>query len=132
MKKLIEVSFPKGKQVNANIKGFDILTDQSIKSGGNGEAPSPFDFFLSSLATCAGFYAVSFCKSREINTDGMSVELSREVNPETKLVSNIEINLVLPKEFPTKYEKSIIRAMDQCSVKKHLDTPPSIATITSR
>jgi len=132
MKKVIEVSFPKGKQVSANIKGFDLLTDQPVAAGGNGEAASPFDFFLSSLATCAGFYAVSFCQSRDIDTTGMSVELSREVDKETKLISNIEIKLIVPTGFPEKYEKSILRAMDQCSVKRHLDNPPAISTITVR
>ncbi len=132
MKKVIEVSFPKGKQVSANIKGFELLTDQPVSAGGNGEAASPFDFFLSSLATCAGFYAVSFCQSRELDTTGMSVELSREVDRETKLISNIEIKLIVPTGFPEKYEKSIIRAMDQCSVKRHLDNPPAISTITVR
>jgi ribosomal protein S12 methylthiotransferase accessory factor len=129
MKKIIDVTFPKGKQVNANMKGFDILSDQPVRAGGNGEAPSPFDFFLSSLATCAGFYAVSFCQSREIDTTGMSLELSREVDPETRLVSDIQIKLNLPEGFPTKYQKAIIKAMDQCSVKKHLDHPPVIETI---
>lgn len=131
MKKVIDVTFPKGKQVSANIKGFDLLTDQPVRAGGDGEAASPFDFFLSSLATCAGFYAVSFCQAREIDTAGMTLELFREVNPETKLIENIQIKLNVPEGFPSKYEKAIIKAMDQCSVKKHLDNPPVIETITS-
>ncbi len=129
MKKVIDVSFPKGKQVNANIKGFDILSDQPVKAGGDGEAPGPFDFFLSSIASCAGFYASSFCESRDINTTGMSLELSRQVDPETKMVSDIKIKLNLPDGFPQKYSKAIIKAMDQCSVKKHLVHPPMIETI---
>jgi len=132
MKTIVEVTFPGGKQVNANIKGFDLLTDQPVIQGGTGKAPSPFDFFLSSLATCAGFYAVSFCQSRDIDTTGMKVELSREVDPEKKLISAIEIKLITPKDFPEKYNKSIIRAMDQCSVKKVLDNPPVISTIVSK
>lgn len=129
MKTVVEVSFPKGKQVNANIKGFDLLTDQPISQGGEGEAASPFDFFLASLASCAGFYAVSFCQSRDIDTAGMSLELSREIDPESKLVSNIEIKLHTPKGFPEKYLKAIVKSMNKCSVKKHLENPPTIKTI---
>ncbi len=131
MKTIVEVSFPKNKQVLANIKGFELLTDQPVSAGGENAAASPFDLFLSSLATCAGFYAVTFCQSRDIKTTGMSIELSREVNKETKLVSDIEIKLNVPEGFPEKYRKSIIRSMDQCSVKKHLDNPPRISTITA-
>ncbi len=129
MKKVIDVTFPKGKQVNANIKGFDILADQPVRAGGDGEAPGPFDFFLSSIASCAGFYASSFCQSREIDTTGMSLELLRKVDPETRMVSDIQIKLNLPEGFPRKYSKAIIKAMDQCSVKKHLVQPPMIETI---
>ena len=131
MRKIVEVSFPKNKQVLANIKGFELLTDQPKAEGGENEAASPFDFFLSSLATCAGFYAVTFCQSRDINITGMSIGLSREVNKETRLISDIELKLIVPEGFPEKYKKSIIRAMDQCSVKKHLDNPPKITTITT-
>ncbi len=73
---LIEVSFPGGKKVDASIKGFTIPTDQPISSGGEGSAPSPFDLFLSSIATCAGIYALGFCESKGIDTTGLKLEMS--------------------------------------------------------
>jgi ribosomal protein S12 methylthiotransferase accessory factor len=51
------VNFPGGKKVDAIYKGFTINTDQPEKGGGEGTAPSPFDLFLSSIGTCAGFYS---------------------------------------------------------------------------
>lgn len=131
MKKVVEVTFPKGKQVNANIKGYDILSDQPERAGGNGEAPAPFDFFLASIANCAGFYAISFCQTRDIDTTGMTLDLSREIDSETRMVSNIEIRLNLPEGFPEKYKKAIIKSMDQCSVKKHITNPPKFNTVTT-
>ena len=60
----IKVTFPGGLRVDAEYKGFVVKTDQPVHQGGEGTASSPFDLFLISIATCAGFYAVAFCKER--------------------------------------------------------------------
>lgn len=49
-----------------------------------------------------------------------------ERSPETKLISKIRISLKLPEGFPEKYRSAILRATDQCAVKKHLVAPPAI------
>ena len=67
------VDFPGGKKVAAHYAGFDIATDQGVDSGGEGTAPEPFDFFLASLATCAGYYVLKFCEGRSIPTDGITL-----------------------------------------------------------
>ena len=59
------VSFPAGKRVDAQYKGFTIQTDQSRHGGGDGAAPEPFDLFLASIATCAGVYVKGYCDARE-------------------------------------------------------------------
>jgi len=127
---LIEVSFPGGKRVDAHIKGFTVATDQPEKAGGEGSAPSPFDLFLSSIATCAGIYAIGFCDSKGIDSEGLKLELDVTRNSEIGLIDNVELKLTLPEGFPTKYEKAIVRAMDLCAVKKHMLTPPNFDIVT--
>ncbi len=39
---------------------FPIATDQPIADGGMQTAPSPFDLFRASLATCAGYCVAAF------------------------------------------------------------------------
>ena len=72
------VSFPGGKRVTAHYDGFDIATDQGVDSGGTGTAPEPYDLFLASLATCAGYYVLKFCSSRSqfwwIDTPSVAME----------------------------------------------------------
>ena len=67
----MEITFPGGVQVSAQHKGFEIIADQPEKNGGQNTAPSPFDFFLISLGTCAGFFALRFCQQRELPTTGI-------------------------------------------------------------
>ncbi|MBT7714419.1 MAG: osmotically inducible protein OsmC, partial [Deltaproteobacteria bacterium] len=105
----IEVSFPGGARVDAIIKDKLIKTDQSVKYGGEGSEPEPFEHFISSIATCAGIFALKFCQSREISTEGMSLSMECETDKVKKLYGKIAINLTLPEGFPEKYKEAIIR-----------------------
>lgn len=124
----MEVFFPGNKRVHARYKGFLIETDQPVGSGGDGSAPAPFDLFMASIGTCAGIYVLSFLEQRGISTRGAGINLSSERDPETKLVSKITLELKLPPEFPDKYRDAVIRAAEQCAVKRHLDNPPAFET----
>ena len=119
------MTFPGGKRVEADYKGFKIMTDQPVYAGGEGSAPSPFDLFLISIGTCAGYYVLAFCQKRDIPTNEVSVVLSTEKNPETRMVEKIKIDIRLPQAFPAKYEKAVIKAVNSCSVKAHILNAPS-------
>jgi len=125
----IETSFPGGARVDADVRGFKVSTDQPAGYGGDGAAPAPFDLFLASLATCAGFYAVQFCRKRQIAIDGLAVALETSRDPETHLLSEVRIEMTLPEGFPEKYRAAIERAVDQCAVKRALDLPPRMSTV---
>jgi len=91
------VTFPEGALVNAEYKGFTIETDQPETGGGEGSAPAPFDLFLASIATCAGYYVMSFCKGRNIPTDNIRVIM---------------------------YKKAVVASANKCTVKRHILNAP--------
>ena len=124
MSKVIEVSFPGGKKIDAKIGDVEIKTDQSVLAGGEGSAPEPFQLFLASLATCAGIYASEFCNARDIDTDGMSLRMICDFDRDVKRYVNMTFELTLPKGFPEKYQGGIKRAIDLCTVKRHMTDPP--------
>jgi ribosomal protein S12 methylthiotransferase accessory factor len=119
------VSFPGGKKVNARYDGFEIATDQERDSGGDGSAPEPFDYFLASLATCAGIYVLGFCQKRGIPYDGISLTQSWEREEKTKRLAKVRISIGVPSDFPEKYRDALVRAASLCSVKRTLENPPS-------
>ena len=123
------VDFPGGKKVTAHYDGFDIATDQGVDSGGQGTAPEPYDLFLASLATCAGYYVLKFCEGRSIPTEGVSIRQSWERNEDKKLI-RIAIEIRVPTGFPEKYRKALVRAANTCAVKKTILDPPQITTET--
>ena len=122
----ISISFPGGVRVDASMNGHTIHTDQPAPLGEN-IAMSPFDVFLSSIGACMGFYALRFCQQREISTEGLGVTLEPLRNADGKHVDLLKVDLQLPQGFPEKYAEAIRRAVDHCSVKRHLLEPPSIA-----
>jgi putative redox protein len=123
----INVSFPGNLRVEAKVGEFVIATDQPEKSGGDGSAPTPFTLFATSIATCAGFFAVKFCRTRNIDTGGMKLDMNYDWDKEKKRYSKMTLQLTLPRDFPAKYHTAILRAMDQCVVKEHIQNPPEFA-----
>ena len=120
----MEITFPGGMAVDGHYRGFTIPTDQPVHAGGNGAAPSPFDLFLASIGTCAGLFALRFCQQRELDTSGLAVTLVGERAEEHGLVSLLRVEIRLPEAFPAKYRQAIVRAVEQCTVKRHILHPP--------
>jgi len=120
----MNISFPVGKKVEASYKGFSIMTDQPVKAGGDGSAPSPFDLFLISLGTCAGIYVLSFCQQRNIPTENIKLLMKTIRNSEKGMIDKIIIDILLPSDFPEKYTGAVKSAADMCTIKKHILNPP--------
>ena len=117
-------------RVEAHYKGFVIHTDQPTTAGGDNSAPGPFDLFLASIGTCAGYYVKAFCHQRGLPAEGISLVQKMHRNPETRMISVIEIDILLPSGFPEKYKESLIKAANACAVKKHIAMAPQFIVTT--
>ena len=124
------IDFPGGSKVDAHFGPFSVQTDQPVEAGGAGTAPTPFDTFLASLGTCAGIYVLGFCRQRGLPTDGIRLVQRVKMNPATKLAESIALEIQVPADFPEKYRPALIRAAEQCKVKKHFEHPPAVAVTT--
>lgn len=114
----IQVTFPGGKRVDATFGHHVVRTDQPAELGGEDSAPSPFDLFLASLATCAGIYVVGFCQARGLTTEGFVVRQRSSVDPSGEKAATVDITIEFPAAFPEKYKPAVIRAAEGCKVKK--------------
>lgn len=123
------ITFPGHAAVDANFKGFTVHTDQTPEHGGGGTGPEPFDLFLASLGACAGLYALRFCQQRAIDTAGLGVKLSTAKDPGAPRLREVRLEIQLPEGFPEKYHDAIVRAADQCPVKRHILEPPALEVV---
>ena len=120
----MEITFPGGARVDANFGGMTVKTDQPVQGGGQGSAPTPFATFLASIGTCAGIYVLGFCRRRGLSVDGLRLVQRVEWNQVTHMVDRVSLEVHLPPDFPEKYRPALVKAADQCKVKKHLEHPP--------
>lgn len=125
----MKITFEGKKKIIAEFNGHRIVTDQPVRGGGEGSAPAPFDLFLASIGTCAAIYVKSFCDQRGISTEGISLEQEMKFNPQTHLISDLEIRILLPADFPEKYKEAVVNSANLCAVKRHLHNPPNMSVI---
>jgi ribosomal protein S12 methylthiotransferase accessory factor len=124
------IDFPGGARVDAHFGRYSVHTDQPPHGGGDGSAPTPFSTFLASIGTCAGIYVLGFCRQRGLDTEGLRLVQRLDVDRNTGLVRQVKLDIELPPGFPEKYREAVVRAAEQCAVKKHFEHPPSFAITT--
>ncbi len=124
----IKVTFDGNKKVNAQVGKHIVCTDQPVNGGGDDSAPSPFELFLASMATCAGIFVKGYCDNRNIPTEGITLTQTHEFD-EKGLATKIEFTINLPKDFPEKSIESVIHVANLCKVKKQLLALPEMTVV---
>jgi len=122
----VDIRFPGNKRVRAEFNGFTVPSDQPVKAGGDGTAPSPFELFFASLATCAGYYVLEFCRGRDIPLDGVRLSQVFDRDVATKRVVAVHLQITVPASFPEKYRSAVAQAAASCTVKKLIENPPAM------
>jgi len=117
---MMDIAIGDSDRIEARFDGLTVTTAQ------DGSAPAPFDLFLASIGTCGTFYLAKFCRQRNIPTEGIKVREKIERDPQTRLVTRIDLELDLPDSFPDNYRQAAVRAANSCTVKKNLAAPPAI------
>jgi ribosomal protein S12 methylthiotransferase accessory factor len=124
------IDFPGGARVDAHFGPYTVMTDQPPAGGGEGSAPSPFELFLASFGTCAGIYVLGFCRQRNLPTEGIRLIQRSQRDPLTGMIGKIDLEIQIPPDFPEKYRPSLIRSVEMCAVKKHIERPPQFEIVT--
>jgi len=126
----IDIELAGNKKVNASFGEFTVLTDQSKEYGGDQTAPEPFALFLASLGACAGVYVLGFCRKRDLPTEGIRLRQTAHWTEDKKRLERVDIEILVPPEFPARYHKALARVADQCAVKKAVLNPPEFSVRT--
>jgi ribosomal protein S12 methylthiotransferase accessory factor len=120
----IVVTLPGGRRVDARVGEHVVRTDQPKDNGGEDTAPSPFELFLASIGTCAGIFVQGFCAKRGLSMEGIRIVERPRSDPETGVLTSVEIEIQVPPSFPEKYREALVRVADGCSVKRAILAQP--------
>ncbi len=126
----MKVTLEGGKRVSTQIGDHMIMTDQPTKHGGDNSAPAPYDLFLASIGTCAGFYIQSYCNSKGFDPSGIDITLNTRRDPKTKQIIGFVTTIHIPPELPAKLHPALKKVAEQCAVKKTIMNNPEFVVET--
>jgi ribosomal protein S12 methylthiotransferase accessory factor len=121
---LIQFS-PDSKNIEICLDPFTVIAD-----GGDHTEPSPGVLFLSGVLACTASTARGYCFRNNLPLP-TGIKASIHVDPEKNLIDTIEMNLLVPPEFPQDHLQALEKAAGKCTVKKWWMNPPEFILRTS-
>jgi putative redox protein len=126
----ITVTLPGRRRVDAMIGAHTVHTDQPLDNGGEDTAPSPFELFLAAIGSCAGIFVQGFCAARKIPFEQIRI-IERPGYDAAGALTSVDLELLLPDDFPEKYRAAVLKVVEQCSVKRAIAAQPQFTVRAS-
>ncbi len=112
-------------------RGHRVVCDQPADNHGGDTGMSPPEFLLSSLGTCAGFYAAQYLRTRSLPTQGLQVRVTAEKLQCPARLDSFRIEVALP-DLEPRHKEGVLRAVKACLVHNTLLHPPQIETVLQK
>src|ERR1051325_3448920 len=97
-------------QFEANARGHRVICDQPPGNGGEDQGMTPPEFLLTSLGTCAGFYAAQYLKTRSLPLEGLEVTVRAEKVLQPARLGTFSIEVTVP-GLDVHHEAGVLRAV---------------------
>jgi putative redox protein len=106
-------------------RGHRLICDQPPDNGGSDAGMSPPEFLLASLATCAGYYAAEYLKTRSLPAGDLHVRVVAEKAQNPARLNSFRIEVTVP-GLEERHQIGISRAVKSCLVHNTLLHAPKI------
>jgi uncharacterized OsmC-like protein len=106
-------------------RGHRVICDQPVGNGGADEGMSPPEFLLASLATCAGYYAAQYLKTRGLPAEDLKVRVTAQKAAQPARLASFELE-VTAIGLDERHQAGILRAVKACLIHNTLLGTPSI------
>lgn len=116
-----------GVKFDVQARGHHIICDQPSDNGGEDAGMTPPELLLASLGTCAGFYAVQYLKTRNLDPGGVEVNVTAEKLKQPGRLGNFRITVNCPIELTPEQNEGLTRSVRHCTIHNTLLSPPNIA-----
>lgn len=103
-----------------------IVSDQPAENGGFDEGMTPPELFVSSLGSCAGFYAAQYLKKKGLATEGTVVRVFADKVKNPARLDNFRIEVDVPAVVDEEHRKGVEEAVHHCLIHNTLQHPPTI------
>jgi putative redox protein len=118
-----------GVRFEAEARGHRVLCDQPAHNNGADTAMTPPEFLLTSLGTCAAYYALQYLKARSLPVEGLTVEVTAGKETGPARLGSFRIEIHVPGLEDERHKEGVIRAAKSCLVHNTLLNAPAIETV---
>lgn len=125
----VHITFQGNLKFEASTRNHTILSDQPLSNGGEDLGMTPPEWFLSSLGSCVGFYAVKYLEARHLDPSHLTIEISAEKTKESPVrLESIRIQVLPGIALEERHCVGLTKAVDACILHNTLTHPPQMAT----
>ena len=114
-----------GVRFTAETRGHQIIVDQPRDNRGGDTGMTPPELLLASLGSCAAYYALEYLRTRQLPSDGVTVEVEAEKAKAPARLGRFVIRVTVP-ELDQRHQEGIQRAIRSCIVHNTLHAHPEI------
>jgi uncharacterized OsmC-like protein len=122
----VRVDHDGGDRFTITARGHRVVTDQPSDVGGEDSAATPTELFVASLASCIAFYARRYLVRHDLDSAGLAVEATYALGARPSRVTDIEVTMTLPPDFPDARRDALLAVAGRCTVHNSITTPPTI------
>lgn len=101
-----------GLKFTADIRGHKLVVDQPVAAGGADAGAMPLELLGASLGTCVALYVQQFLHTRNLNHEGMRVEV--DPRGAQGRIGRFDVKVVLPEALPPQYAGLLERVAKSC------------------
>lgn len=102
-----------------------VICDQPLENGGSDQGMTPPEFLLTSLATCAAYYAAQYLQARGLSADDLKVQVTAEKALKPARLASFRIEVTGP-VLEERHQAGILRAVKACLIHNTLLGEPNI------
>jgi len=114
-----------GSKFEIQARGHRVVCDQPLDNGGQDAGMSPPEFLLASLASCAGYYAAQYLKTRELPVDPLIVRVTAEKAQKPARLAQFRVEVTAP-ALDDRHQEGLLRAVKACLIHNTLLGAPSV------
>jgi uncharacterized OsmC-like protein len=118
--------YEQGVRFGVRVRGHHLVCDQPEAGGGEDAGPTPPEFLLASLATCAGYYAAEYLRTRSLPAAGLEVSVHAEKATNPGRLSRFTIDVHTGTPLEERHRDSVLRAVKRCLIHNTLLQAPQI------
>ncbi len=114
-----------GTKFAASARGHRVICDQPVYNGGSDAGMTPPEFLLTSLGTCAAYYAAQYLNTRHLPSADLQVRVTAEKGTQPARLASFKVDVTTP-GLDDHHQAGVLRAVKACLIHNTLLNAPAI------